>query len=116
MDGIKTQTDEPMQEMRSLYVDTRDGPAFVSLPGDVAVALEHAAGGEAELEAALRLAGLVVVRLGEEAGTAMLRHWVAHEPGILLRADPQLADALAHEPELVVGPLAGSGGDDPDED
>jgi hypothetical protein len=106
---------EPMNGMRSLYVDTRDGPAFASVPGDVAVALEHGARAEAELEAALRLAGLVLVRLGQEGGAAMLRHWISHDPQILLRADPQVAEALAHEPELVVGPLAGSGGDDPDE-
>jgi hypothetical protein len=105
-----------MHGMRNLFVDTRDGPAFASVPGDVAVALELGARDEAELDAALRLAGLVLVRLGEEGGTAMLRHWISHDPGILLRADPQVAEALAHEPELVVGPLAGSGGDDPDED
>jgi hypothetical protein len=96
--------------MHNLYVDTREGPAFASIPPDVATALESAAAGEGELDAALELAGLVLVRLGEEAGTAMLRHWAQHDPGLLLHADPQFAEALAHEPELIVGTLSGSQG------
>jgi hypothetical protein len=97
--------------MRNLYVDTREGPAFVSVPREVAAALETAAAGGAELALALELAGLVTVRLGEEAGTAMLRHWVEHDPRVLLDADPQLFQTLAHEPELIVGLLCGSMGD-----
>jgi hypothetical protein len=97
--------------MRNLYIDTREGPAFVSVPPEVAAALESSAAGEDELALALELAGLVTVRLGEEAGTAMLRHWVEHDPHILLDADPQLVQTLAHEPELIVGSLCGSTGD-----
>lgn len=94
--------------MRHLYVDTREGPAFASVPSDIVAALEAAARDEDELERGLELAGLVVVRAGREGGEALLRHLVAHDPAWLLEADPQLASILAHEPELVVGPLSGT--------
>lgn len=94
--------------MRHLYVDTREGPAFASIPSDVVAPLESAARDEEELERGLELAALVVVRAGREGGEALLRHLVEHDPGYLLGADPQVAAALAHEPELIVGPLSGA--------
>lgn len=94
--------------MRHLYVDTREGPAFASIPSDVVAPLEAAARDEGELGRGLELAGLVVVRTGREGGEALLRHMVAHDPAYLLQADPQLAVVLAHEPELIVGPLSGT--------
>ena len=94
--------------MQHLFVDTREGPAFASIPTDVVATLESAAGDEGELERGLVLVGLVLVRAGREGGEALLRHLIAHDPGLLLRTDPRLAETLAHEPELIVGPLAGT--------
>lgn len=94
--------------MRHLYVQTREGLAFAGIPADVVAALESAARDEAELEKALETAGLIVVRVGREGGEALLRHVTAHDPRILVDADPRFKETLAREPELIVGSLAGT--------
>lgn len=94
-------------EPRTLYVDTREGPAPATIPGDVVAAVVEAAGTEEAAEAALELAALILVRAGVEAGTALLRHWMAHDPRTLLDADPLLGATLAGEPEILTGPLVG---------
>lgn len=92
----------------TIFVETREGPTPVTIPADVSGAITSSAGEEDSVERALRLAGLVLLRVGEEAGTLLLRHWIAHDPGLLLDADPVLATTLADAPELLVGPLAGT--------
>lgn len=90
------------------FVDTREGPAIASVPPDIVEALRGEAAAADGAERALDLAALILVRAGAEAGALLLRHILAHEPRYLLEADPQLAAALAWEPELVVGDLVGS--------
>ena len=94
-----------MTEASLVYVNTRDGLAFARIPADIAAAVAAASGEKAER--ALEVAALVLVRLGAEAGAAMLRHLLAHRPEVLADADALFIETLASEPELIVGPLAG---------
>lgn len=97
------------EQDRTVYVDVREGPAPATVPGDVVSALLRAANDDQAAAArGIDTAALVIVRLGREAGEAMLRHLVEHDPALLLGADPLFADTLANEPELIVGPLAGT--------
>jgi hypothetical protein len=98
-----------MSETRTMLVEVREGLAPATVPGDVVAALEGAAPGDGDaLERGLTTAALVLVRLGQEHGEAMLRHLLGHDPGLVLNADPLFVDTLADEPELIVGPLAGT--------
>jgi hypothetical protein len=96
------------EQDRTVYVDVREGPAPATVPGDVVSALVRAANDDQAAARGIETAALVIVRLGREAGEAMLRHLVEHDPALLLGADPLFADTLANEPELIVGPLAGT--------
>jgi hypothetical protein len=91
----------------TVYVDTREGPAPAVIPGQIVESLVGAAAGETRLEHGLVVAALVIVRLGREAGEALLRHWLNHDPGVVLDADPRFVHALAWEPEPLTGSLAG---------
>jgi hypothetical protein len=95
-----------MAEASTIYVDTRDGPAPARIPADIAAAIAAAPGERAEH--AMEVAGLVLVRLGSEAGATLLRHLLAHAPEVLAEADPLFVETLASQPELIVGPLAGT--------
>lgn len=92
----------------TLYVDVREGPAPATVPADVVAALVRAAADDRAAERAVETAALVIVRLGSEAGVAMLRHLLHHDPALILDADRLFAETLANEPELIVGPLAGT--------
>lgn len=89
------------------FVDTREGPALALVPPDVVEALRREAATPDQAERVLDLAALILVRAGAEAGALLLGHLLAHGPGYIVDADPQLAAALATEPELVVGDLVG---------
>ena len=93
---------------RTLYVEVREGLAFAAVPGDVAAALAAAAPDRVAAERAIEIAALVIVRLGAEAGEALLRHIVEHDPAVILDADPLFAHTLAEDPERIVGALAGT--------
>ena len=95
-----------VEESAGLYVDTREGPAFARIPADIAATITAVSGDRAGH--GMEVAALVLVRLGAEAGEALLRHLLAHAPRILADADPQFLQTLAANPELIVGPLAGT--------
>lgn len=97
-----------MSEARTLFVEVREGLAPATVPADVVAALDRDARDDEALEHGLTTAALLVVRLGREAGEAMLRHLVSHDPALLLDADPLFAATMADEPELIVGALAGT--------
>jgi hypothetical protein len=92
----------------TLYLDVREGPVPATIPAEIVERLA-AAGDETRLDHALAVAAIVIVRLGREGGEALLTHWLDHDPRIVLHADPQFVRTLAWQPELLTGPLAGSG-------
>ncbi|HEX8696898.1 MAG TPA: hypothetical protein VF746_31050 [Longimicrobium sp.] len=87
------------------YVYTREGSMPAQIPADMARGVALICPDPDHAERALDFAGLVMVRLGTEGATHLLRHWTAHEPALLRDFDPVLADVLAHTPELLTGPL-----------
>lgn len=93
----------------TVYVDTREGPAPAVVPAELVERLRAAASDETRLEHGLVVAALVMVRLGREAGEALLRHWLDHDPGLILDADARFVHALAWDPEPLTGALVGSG-------
>lgn len=95
-------------EPTTVFIDLREGPAFAEVPADVADALSAAAGDPETAERALHVAALVLIRVGHEGGEALLRHWLAHDPTVLLNADPLFSETLAFGPEPITGPLAGT--------
>jgi hypothetical protein len=92
----------------TLYLDLREGPVPATIPAEIAERLGTTAGDDTRLEHGLIVAALVIVRLGREAGEALLTHWLDHDPTLVLHADPQFVRALAWQPELLTGSLAGS--------
>jgi len=96
------------EQDRTLYVDVREGPAAATVPCDVVAALVRAAADDQAATRAVETAALVIVRLGSEAGETMLRHLLEHDPALILDADRLFAETLANDPELIVGPLAGT--------
>ncbi len=92
----------------TLYLDLREGPVPATIPAEIVERLVTAASDETRLEHGLAAAALVIVRLGREAGEALLTHWLDHDPSLILDADPQFVHALAWQPELLTGSLAGS--------
>jgi hypothetical protein len=93
------------EDVSTLFVDVSEGPAFARIPPDIAAALEAAASSEEHLAAGVQTAALVIVRVGVEAGEL---HLISHDARVVLDADPMFAETLAHEPELITGPLAGT--------
>lgn len=87
------------------YVHTREGSTPATIPGDVARGIELMCTDAVARERALDFAGLVMVRLGNDAGRNVLRHWNTHEPALLRDVDPLLVQVLAATPELITGPL-----------
>jgi hypothetical protein len=87
------------------YVYTRDGSMPATVPGDVERGIMVLCPEPEDAELALDFAGLVIVRLGSDAGINLLRHWTVHEPSLLRDVDPLLVDVLASTPELITGPL-----------
>lgn len=89
------------------YVFAREGSFPVVIPADVArsIAIVCADVREA-VERSLDFAGLVLLRLGSDGGTNVLRHWAIYQPAVLRDFDPLLAEVLAQTPELITGPLA----------
>lgn len=87
------------------YVYIREGSTPASIPADVARGIRLICDDPEVVERALDFAGLVMVRLGNDGGTHLLRHWTTHQPSLLRNADPVLAEVLAHTPELITGPL-----------
>lgn len=96
------------EQDRTLYVDVREGPTAATVPGDVVAALVRAAADDQTSARAIETAALLIVRLGAETGGAMLRHLVGQDPSLILDADPLFVETLANDPELIVGPLAGT--------
>lgn len=92
----------------TVYVDTREGPAPATVPAEIVERLRAAATEETRLDHGLVVAALVIVRLGREAGDALLRHWLGHDPGVVLDADARFVQALAWEPEPLTGSLVGN--------
>jgi hypothetical protein len=92
----------------TLFIEVREGLAAATVPGDVVSALEGAARDSSEAADGIETAALIVLRLGNEAGGTLLRHVVRNDPRVILQADPLFNDALAHNPESIVGPLAGT--------
>lgn len=87
------------------YVHTREGSSPAAIPGDVARGIALMCTDADAREHALDFAGLVMVRLGSDAGANLLRHWNTHDPALLRDVDPLLGHVLAHTPELITGPL-----------
>lgn len=87
------------------YVFTREGSLPASIPADIAESIRLAARPTDDLERSLDLAGLVMLRLGHDGGSSLLRHWQAYDPTLLRDVDPVLVDVLAHTPELITGAL-----------
>lgn len=87
------------------YVYLREGSTPAVIPGDIARAITAACTDPDQAERALDFVGLVLVRLGKDAGTLALRHWTSHEPALLRDVDPVLAQVLATTPELITGAL-----------
>ncbi len=95
-------------EPTTLFVDLREGPAAATIPADVAASIAELTADPAYREAVMRTAAVVLVRVGREGGEALLRHWIEHEPSVLMEADPRFMEILAYAPEAVTGPLAGT--------
>lgn len=95
-------------DARTVWMETRDGPAWAEVPDNIVAALERAAGDPAALERGLTVAAAVILRSGPEAGAHALNHWLDHDPNLVLGADDLFIRTLADEPELIVGPLAGT--------
>jgi hypothetical protein len=95
----------PGPDFVTLYVDLREGPCPVEVPARIAGRLRDETGSEPRLERGLAVAALVIVRLGHEAGEALLDHWLRHDPGLILEADTLFVETLAFTPELLTGPL-----------
>jgi hypothetical protein len=87
------------------YVYTREGSTPATIPGDVARGIALTCTDADAREHALDFAGLVMFRLGSDAGAHLLRHWNTHEPALLRDVDPVLVQVLANTPELITGPL-----------
>ena len=87
------------------YVYVREGSTPAVIPGDVVRAITATCSGRESVDRALDFAGVVVVRLGRDAGTNTLRHWTTHDPTLLRDVDPVLVQVLAYTPELITGPL-----------
>lgn len=87
------------------YVYVREGSTPASIPADVARGIRLICDDAEVAERALDFAGLVMVRLGNDGGTHLLRHWTTHQPLLLRDFDSVLAEVLAHTPELITGPL-----------
>jgi hypothetical protein len=87
------------------YVYTREGSTPAAIPGEIARTIRETCTDAEQVERALDFAGLVVVRLGKDAGTHVLRHWTSHEPRVIRDVDPVLLQVLATTPELITGAL-----------
>ena len=96
-------TGESRQIVR--YVFTREGSSPAAIAEDVASEIASTCTDPETRERALDFAGLVMVRLGMDAGTNLLRHWIEHDPALLCAVDPVLVDILANTPELITGAL-----------
>jgi hypothetical protein len=89
------------------YVFAREGSLPVVIPGDVARSIGIVcADVSAAVERSLDFAGLVLLRLGNDAGTNLLRHWAIQHPAVLRDFDSVIAEVLAETPELITGALA----------
>lgn len=87
------------------YVYVREGSTPAVIPGDIVRAITATCTDPDVADRALEFAGIVVVRLGKDAGTHTLRHWTTHEPTLLRDVDPVLVQVLANTPELITGAL-----------
>ena len=87
------------------YVHVREGSTPAAIPGDVVRAITATCTDPGAADRALDFAGVVMVRLGKDAGTHTLRHWTNHDPTLLRDVDPVLVEVLANTPELITGPL-----------
>jgi len=87
------------------YVYTREGSTPAVIPAEIARAIRATCTDAEQVERALDFAGLVVVRLGNDAGIHVLQHWTSHQPTLIRDADPLLAQVLAKTPELITGAL-----------
>jgi hypothetical protein len=88
------------------YVYAREGSLPVVIPAEVARSIGIVCADAAQVDRSLDFAGLVLLRLGSDGGTNVLRHWAIHQPAVLRDFDPLLAEVLAQTPELITGPLA----------